>query len=545
VKRVYFLEKEKRFKITFSGNDFRNSLEEVRGIPGRLFDPDMKYWTCPADEMNFKLLKEYGFEFCFDMRKTDFTFDGNNKAESKPIDSDKLVGYRNYQKEAVQFIEDNNGCCIIGDQMGMGKTIEAIGYLKLHPELRPAIIVCPAFLKINWQREIDKWLGERAVILEGRKPKQFHNVGIYIINYEILGYRRKIKKDSYIIDGWYLALREMDAKAIIFDECQYISNNKAVRTKAAVKLTKSIKSCRIFMSGTPIKNRPSEFFTVLNLVDPAHFPSRWAYLNEFCDPKNNGFGMVYNGLTNWNKLRNLINPLMIRRKKSEVLKELPEKNSILVCLSTDEKFMKKYREEDSSFKEWVKSHEKIKKAEAENFIETLKQLAYLAKRDSVIRWIENFLESGEKLVVGAYHRKVIDDIVDHFKCDKIDGAVDMGKRQKIIDRFQSKNDCKLIVGQIKAMGVGITLTAASNMAVIEFGWTPADHDQLADRLHRIGQQADSVNIYYLIALDTVEQKIIYLLQHKSEMVNKILDGEENKKYFDPSVLNDLVSSYRG
>lgn len=546
MKRVYYLEREKLFKIVFSGKDFRNTLENVRSIPGRIFDIDLKYWTCPVNEKNYLLLRNYGFEFMFENGKGIEEIINNfclvQKKETIPVDKSKLGGYRNYQIDAVQFVQDNNGYCVIADPMGVGKTIEAIGYLKIHPELRPALIVCPAFLKINWQREIDKWLGERSVILNGKDSSLFHHVDsvkIYIINYDILGKRDNSKK----IFGWYKTLQQIGIKAVVFDECQYISSSKSIRTKAAVRLTKTIKDSRMFLSGTPIKNKPSEFYTVLNLVDPVNFPSRWSYLNEFCDPKNNGFGLVFNGLTNWGKLRNLIKPIMIRRKKSDVLKELPEKNNIIVDLKTDEKCIEKYKEEDNLFREWAKSQEKINKAKAENFIEKLKQLAYLAKRDSVIKWIGNFLQSGEKLVIGAYHRKVIDDIVNHFNCDKIDGSVKMEDRQMIIDKFQTDKNCKLLIGQIQAMGVGITLTAASNMAVIEFGWTPADHDQLSDRLHRIGQKADSVNIYYLVAFDTVEQSIIYLLQHKAEMVNKVLDGDENRKHFDPSVLNDIISFY--
>jgi SWI/SNF-related matrix-associated actin-dependent regulator 1 of chromatin subfamily A len=486
MKQVYWNREDKQFKIMFGGNDFKEAYEFVKAMPNREYVPDLRHWICPSSNANYDLLFGAGFEMCFNISEWTQSIDVKVK-KIHAIDYSLFKGFREYQIEGVQFIENNQGFGVIGDVCGLGKTIQALGFLKLHPELRPAVIVCPAFLKINWKREIEKWLGknENVLILKGRSSyKSFdaeylmEKPSIYIINYDILGMREGKK-----IKGWSATLKEIGIKAIIVDESQYASNNKTIRAKALVSLTKSVKKCRIFLSGTPIKSKPAEFFTVLNLVDPVNFPNRWQYLNRYCSPSNNGWGMTYNGLSNWEELRNLLQSVMIRRKKEDVLKELPEKNTIIQDLEVDEIELDKYRKATESFKEWLKTHiiNGNTKLQAKEQIEILKQLAYIAKRNSVVKWIENFLESGEKLVVVAYHTKAINDLVEHFKCDKIDGSVSMEKRQEIVDRFQNDKSVKLLVGQINAMGVGITLTAASNMAIVEFGWTPADHDQVSDR----------------------------------------------------------------
>lgn len=547
MKHVYWQREDKIFKILFSGSDFKQTLEQVKTLTGREYKT--QYWICPASRMNYDKLFSFGFEMSFPITDYMQVIEGR-KNKKKAIDHSLFTGFREYQIEGVQFIEDCQGLGVIGDEMGTGKSAQSLGYLKLHPELRPTLIVCPAILKINWKREINKWLEkERVEILNGEKPG-FYDVfaSIYIINYDILAKAEREKKRITRLYGWIDELKKLKLRAVIIDECHRVGEGKSIRAKAVVNIAKGIKECRIGLSGTPIKNRVSEFFTILNLVDPVNFPNRWAFLQRYCDPKSNGWGITYNGLSNWEELRNLLQSVMIRRKKKDVLKELPEKNVIIQGLQVSDIELKKYKESTVALQEWIEQHsvyaeEKKIKIKMKGYFEILKQHAYIAKRNLVVEWIENFLESGEKLVIGAFHTKAIDDLVEHFKCDKIDGSVSMEKRQRIIDRFQNDKSVKLLVGQINAMGEGITLTAASNMVIVQFGWSPAEHDQLSDRLHRIGQ-LNSVNIYYLIAFGTIEETIIHIIQNKSGNVNKVLDGDEKTKHFDSGILHDLIEEFR-
>jgi SWI/SNF-related matrix-associated actin-dependent regulator 1 of chromatin subfamily A len=558
MRRVYWQKENKQFKITFSGNDFKRSLEQVKTLIGREFKKT--YWICPASKANYDLLFSFGFEMDFVIADYLQVIEGKKK-NKKMIDHSLFTGFREYQIEGVQFFEDCEGKALNSDDMGIGKSAQALGYLKLHPELRPALVICPAILKINWKREIDKWLkGEKVQILNGRNPLGnyfYRDSTIYIINYDILAYAerekgkkgKELKKGKIVaLHGWIELLKECGLKAIVIDECHRIGEGKSIRAKAVVDIAKRIKECRIGLSGTPIKNRVSEFFTILNLVDPINFPNRWSFLQKYCDAKKGYWGWTYNGLSNWEELRNLLQSVMIRRRKKDVLKELPEKNIIIQNLDVGDIELEKYRKSTKSLKEWIgKQSDYVEgkqiKIKMKGIFEILKQHAYIAKRNLVVEWIENFLESGEKLVVGVYHTRAIDDLVEHFKCDKIDGSVSMEKRQEIIDRFQKDGDVKLLVGQINAMGEGITLTAASNMVIIQFGWNPAEHEQLSDRLHRLGQ-LNSVTIYYLIALGTIEETIIQIIQRKSSMVNRVLDGDEKTKHFDSGILGDLIKEYK-
>jgi SWI/SNF-related matrix-associated actin-dependent regulator 1 of chromatin subfamily A len=420
-----------------------------------------------------------------------------------------------------------------------GKTAQAIGYLAVNPTLRPALIVCPASLKLNWVNEIRKWgLGrERIQILSGRKPDGLFRSDIFIINYDILGYNQVIDEEQEIV-GWYEILSDIDLKVIISDEAQFISNHKAIRTKAFKRLAKNIPH-KIFLSGTPIKNCPAEFFTVLNLLDKKSFPNRWQYLNRYCGPNSNGYATTFKGLSNEKELYRLIYPLMIRREKKDVLKELPPKQKIIVPMECDPVQLRYYEQANSEFKEWVK--EAQKSLSIKEHIEGLKQLAYMAKRNAVIKWIKDYLTSGEKLVVGAWHTRVLDDLEKEFGdiSVRMDGSTPANKRQEVVDRFQNDDKIKLFIGNLKVAGVGITLTAASATATIELLWGPGDHDQFEDRVHRIGQEADSVLAYYLVAPDTVEEDIIDIIQEKAKMLGQVLDGE-SREFVDDNVLNDLL-----
>lgn len=561
MKKVYWVREDKQFKVTFSDPKrevFNKILEQVKTLIGRDFKKT--YWVCPASKTNYDLLFSFGFEMEFSIADYTQAIE-HKKSKIKAIDKSLFLGFREYQIEGVQFLENNQGLGVIGDEMGTGKSAQSLGYLKLHPELRPALVVCPAIIKINWKREIDKWLtGEKVQILNGRNPLGnyfYKDSSIYIINYDILATAERqkdkegntLKKGKIVaLHGWIELLKECKLKAIIIDEVHRIGEGSSIRAKAVVSISKQIKNCIIGLSGTPIKNRVSEFFTILNLVDPVNFSSKWAFLQKYCGAKKGYWGWTYNGLENWQELRNLLQSVMIRRKKNDVLKELPEKNVIIQNIDVGDIELEKYNNSTKALKEWIENNaihaegKKIK-IKMKGVFEILKQHAYIAKRDSVVKWIENFLESGEKLVVGIYHRKAIDDLVEYFKCDKIDGSVSMEKRQVIIDRFQNDKSVQLLVGQINAMGEGITLTAASNMVIVQLGWNAAEHEQLSDRLHRLGQ-LNSVSIYYLIALGTIEETIIQIIQRKSSNVNKVLDGDDKTKHFDAGILHDLIAEFK-
>lgn len=456
----------------------------------------------------------------------------------------------NFQKEGVRWLQEKGGIGLLGDDMGLGKSCQALNYFKINPTIRPVLVVCPASIKLNWQREIEMWAGESSLVVSGKKSQPVPKHSFYIVNYDILAEEMTIKvpgkKDKKVLkdSSWIFRFAQMGIQGLIADECQALMNPKAIRTKAFYTLRKmNMKAKFIGLSGTPIKNKPAEFFSILNMLDERHFPNRWRFLHRYCDPKHNGFGWAFNGATNVEELHDRLQPLMLRRMKADVLKDLPPKRKIVVPLEVDPVEMKNYAQASFEFFEWVKDHIDQGLAAQKN-IDRLKQLAYLMKRNSVLAWIEQYLESGNKLVVGTFHANAINDIMAHFGkiAVMIDGGVTGKKRQDAVDAFQTKENIRLIVCQITTVP-GLTLTAAPATCTVEFSWAPADHVQFEDRVHRIGQESDSVTAYYLIAPNTIEEEIMAMVNNKFGVINRILDGKETSDIFEDSMLKTLLKKY--
>jgi SNF2 family DNA or RNA helicase len=234
---------------------------------------------------------------------------------------------------------------------------------------------------------------------------------------------------------------------------------------------------------------------------------------------------------------------MLRRTKDEVLKDLPPKRKIIVPMEVDEVAIKNYNTASAEFIEWIQNHQTAGLALQEN-VDRLKQLAYIAKRNSVISWLEQYLESDNKLVVGLYHKHAMEDLLNHFKKISvyIDGSVTGQKRQDAVDAFQNDKKVKLIFCQLLTVP-GLTLTAAPATCTIEFSWAPADHLQFEDRVHRIGQEADSVTAYYLIAPNTIDEESMAMVNNKFTVLTQVMDGKENADIFEDSFLKQILKKY--
>lgn len=428
-----------------------------------------------------------------------------------------------FQNAGIEFIEKSNGRCLLADEMGLGKTIQTIGYLQLHPELRPAIIVTPASLKINWQRELEKWLStdDEISILSGRtpKPELYEGKSILIINYEIL-------------TGWEQTLLDLKPQFVAVDEAHKCKNPKAQRTQVVQELAKVSKGF-IPMTGTPIRNRPAELYTQLNMISPKDWGNWWHYMTRY----NNfvrGFGM--GAPAHLDELHHLIKPYVIRRTKTEVLKELPPKIRTTIVMEFDESERKNYNH-------YISEAAQTTGGDHLAMIEKAKQAAARGKLPAVIHWISEFLETGEKLVVFANHREIAKALSNEFSDNSVMliGGLTQEKRQSAVDRFQDDPSVQLFIGNLDAAGVGITLTAASNVAIIEFPWTPDTIEQAGDRCHRIGQ-VDSVTIWHMVADGTIEESIVELLEAKAATIHKIMDNKNVEKEF--SILNELSNIIR-
>lgn len=431
-----------------------------------------------------------------------------------------------FQRAGVEFIEETGGHALIADQMGLGKTIQTLAYLQLHPEMRPALIICPASLKQNWEKEANSWLetDDTIQILKGKKPTELTG-DIIIANYDI-------------VTGWLPKLKESDIKIMILDESHAIKNQKSKRTRSILALSKVIPKC-LLLSGTPILNRPIELWTQLQVINPLQYnrKSFFRFADAYCGAVKGRFGWDFSGASNIDKLSDELRQVMIRRTKDQVYKELPPKIRSMVPIQLSNR--EEYEKVEEEFLEWL-AEEKGKMAvlrvemnhiEEMIKIEYLKQTAANGKMQYSLSWIKEFLKSGEKIVIFATHTNIINRVYSEFEdiAVKIDGSVAVEKRQEIVDKFQNDKDIKVFVGNMQAAGVGITLTTASNVVFLELGWTAALHDQAEDRCHRIGQQ-DNVNVYYLLAENTIDERISALIESKREVIDEILK-EENSLSF--------------
>lgn len=521
-------------KVTFKYNP--NTVVFIKGFVNRQWYPEGRYWSIPLTIDNLTKLKAFGFQL--DERVENWFAKASSPKESLPkleIEGLKKDLYP-FQNEGVQFVESKNGRALIADEMGLGKTIQALAWIQLNQkEGLPVVVLCPASLKLNWLKEVNTWTNLRAVVWQGREEVKT-NTDIHIINYDILtDNKRKLRKD----------IASLKAKTLILDEVHYIKTKNALRTKAVVELAKLVKNV-VALSGTPIINKPVEFFNSLNILNPAIFPSFMKFAFRYCNPKHNGYGWNFNGASNIEELYNLLkDTVMIRRTKKEVLADLPDKYHSLIPFSIDN--ISDYKEAEGDFISWLNSYNPTKSISAERAealvkYEALRQLAIKGKLYAVIDWVENFIDTGEKLVVFCVHKFVVDVLLNHFKniAVKLDGGTSIVDRQKAINDFQENSNIKLFIANVKAGGVGVTLTAASNVAFLELPWTPGELVQAEDRCHRIGQK-NAVGVYYLVAANTIEQDMIELLERKKRVLDAVIDGQSVE---DSNIFTELLDNLK-
>lgn len=427
-----------------------------------------------------------------------------------------------YQKEGVKLINSlNNGRVLLADDMGLGKSVQSYMYKqKFLGADATTIIICPAYLKWNWADEIQRHFGIKARILSGRKQTKILRPGhTYIINYEILG-------------GYIQGFKSINPKLLIIDECQKIKN-KDIKSRHHVK--KISKFCKhvVALSGTPIENNAVEFWSILNIIAPQEFNHFYRYAMRYSRPTRGRWGWQFNGSARTKELHRRLKPYMIRRTKKDVLKDLPEKQRILLPLHIDR--MSEYHDAVNDFQKWMLKNYGKEKAKSASAVEAISQIGYLKrlaaqlKHKATIEWIDDYLLSGKKLIVFGIHRSVMEPLVVHYKkiCTLVNGSVVGEERQKRFNAFNKDPNVKILFANTKAAGTGWSCQATSTTAFIEFEWVPGLHTQAEDRTHGLnrGIAGETSTYYYLYAKDTIEDKLIKTLQRKDFDVSKILDGK--------------------
>ena len=443
----------------------------------------------------------------------------------------------NFQKMGLDFLLKSSGNALLADDMGLGKTVQTLAYIASEKQSLPALIVAPLVTLTNWQREIERFMKRKSkngrivendvptiTSIRSGKRAEISNSDFYLINYELLHKRQA-------------DLAKLKIRTLVCDEVQHL-RSKTTQKYKAVKTLASMKSIkyRVGLSGTPIYNHGSEIWPIVDILKPGLLGNFKEFCEYFCYQDEKGKAIVVPKKRV--DLRQILQrDVMLRRKKSDVLKELKDKirykNKIDVdetyyekeLTKIDRRFIEEERYADTEFK---------KSRIIQTAIQSERLAAGVAKLPHVIDFVKNIMEIEESVVVFCHHRdihKLLHEKLQEFNPSSIIGGQRDKDRQDNIDRFQN-GDTRLIVVGLRAGNLGINLTRAKYVIFAELDWSPAIHRQAEDRLHRIGQK-NTVFAYYLIGKRTLDEHVADILVGKSYEIDAIMDATydpyENKE----------------
>ena len=533
--------------IELKGDNFELSfkykpsiVDRVRQIPGRRFDGAKKVWIVPArsrvdlERMIYKIRQFENINWVngTEKKEEDIAYDIPDLPDLSVPHNLKIQPYPYQLKGIARGLQLKRfmNC----DEPGLGKTLQSIATINL-ADAFPCLVVCPSSLKINWLREWEKFTDKKAMILTDKVRDTwtfFFQTGmhqVFIVNYESLKkyFVQRIKK----AEGW--TLRDVEFrnsinlfKSVIIDESHRC---KSASTQQA-KFCKGIctgKEWVIELTGTPVVNRPKDLIPQLAILDRMNdFGGYKPFVDRYCSGQREA--------SNLRELNfNLWKYCMFRREKSLVLTDLPDKiRQVNTCEITNRKeymdaerdlimYLQKYKDADD---------DKIAKAmrgEVMVRINILRQISARGKVRDVIEFVKDFRENGKKIILFCSLHEVVDQLKRYFPTAvSVTGRDSQDEKQRAVDAFQNNPKADIIICSIKAAGVGLTLTASSNVAFVEFPWTYADCCQCEDRAHRIGQK-DSVTCYYFLGRRTIDEKVYRRIQEKKNIANAVTGSTED------------------
>jgi SNF2 family DNA or RNA helicase len=481
---------------------------------------------------------------------------------------------REFQEVGCEFTDAAGGRVIIADEMGLGKTWQSLAYA-IKNNLR-TVVICPASLKANWAREIKKLTnGYKPTVLEGSEPSQYTLIKFItepplfsIINYDILGRKMEHLKEWTDASGrkheekqtrflWVELINMSKPDLVIVDEGHYIKNVDSNRS-IAVRQLKVPKI--VFMTGTPVLNRPGELWPMLTMIAPEQFPAHETFLSQY----------TYDGKTakNVDELRTLMRPIMIRRLKKDVVKELPPINRINEYHELSAKALKLYRKVEQGIYQAIEEYSAAGRGGQEMGITNilaqimrLKMVCAIDKADATAELARQLYEETDE----TGNRKVI--IFTQFKGTAYaiwqrladDGALsfvrrtasdfvtaDSTERDELVQRFQTDPSVKYLVVTEKTTKEGHNITAAGHVIFNDLFWTPAGHEQAEGRAYGRLSNLHSINSYYMITDmdgESIEEWIMELLASKMKMINEVVEGVEKSR--DVSVVMELIAKMKG
>jgi superfamily II DNA or RNA helicase len=434
-----------------------------------------------------------------------------------------------FQRAGVAYVLEARRA-FLADEQGLGKTVQALAALEADGAY-PAVVVCPASLKLTWAREIERWLPHRShAVISGTGGAGGARPEITVLNYEI-------------VHAHHDRLARSRPQALVLDEAHYVKNPRAKRTRAVRRLAGALPSggLRLALTGTPVINHADELISQLRVIGRLEdFGSGARFARRF-----QGIGAEER--IHWHLRRRCF----VRRLKTDVLPQLPAKRQVAVPVAIDNE--RDYRLAERDVIAWLREQPLdlseldrrvagALRAERLAQLNALKRLAAHGKCAAALAWIEDFLASEERLVVFAANREVQERVLEHFP-DALHllGRDDVASREAAVRAFQAPDGPRLLVGSVRVAGHGITLTRASNVAFLDLEWSPAIHDQAEDRCHRIGQH-DAVTAWYLLAAGTIDETMIELIARKRGIVGAVTDGRRDAE---EAVMEGVVRALRG
>jgi len=441
-----------------------------------------------------------------------------------------------YQKLGIEFLINSGGRALLADSPGVGKTVQALGYIT-HMEYKRNLVVCPASVKFSWEGEAEKWTNLKTFVIDSHTD--LDNIGpeieLIIINFDIL---EKFHK-QFLKYHW---------DCMVIDESHLIKSQKAKRSKIVKLLSRVIPNI-IMLTGTPVLSRPMEMFNVLTMIDPREWNNYYGYAVRYCDGKQGYWGFEAKGASNLVELKARISKYFLRRTKEEVLKELPPKNRIEIKIDLPKEERAQYDLVESNLVNYLKKYKKDKTDKdiekslaAEKLVKLnlLREINTMGKIPAVKELIDNIIESDEKVIVLSSFNAPLKELQEMYEENSVLllGETPVDERGEMVKRFQNNPNTKIFFGGTRSAGVGITLTAASNVIFMDLPWNPADLDQGENRAHRPGAAYESLNIYQIISKDSIDGFMKKLLAHKQRIIDQLMDGGETDK--DDKMMNEYI-----
>ena len=435
-----------------------------------------------------------------------------------------------HQKLAIEKLVGNDKY-ILADDMGLGKTTATV-IAALESGVKKILIICPASLKINWQREIENYTDRSIYIVEGKK---WEDADFMIINFDILKNFHDLKKvkESIILNYGF--------DLVIIDEAHYIQNKQAQRTKIVNDICKKTDLVWL-LTGTPMTSRPINYYNLLDLVDSPIAYNWMAYVIRYCEGYQFTVGnrkvWNVNGASNLEELRDRTKTHVLRRLKEDIL-DLPDKILTPVYLRLKSK---QYEALMGEYYDWYDNNTEESSSLTVQFSKLMKVRQIIAeeKVNDTIEIAENIIEQGKKVIIFTNFTDTLNKIKSHFgkSAVALDGKMSKPQRQFSVDEFQTNDKVKVFVGNLKAAGVGITLTAAEAVIMNDLSFVPSDHSQAEDRAYRYGQKSN-VSVFYPIFENTIEGVIYDILSQKKNVFETVMGDNIDKGTILEEILNTI------